>query len=309
MERIITLSELRKAVDEAYEENKSINEGEIDPRVASADPKSFGITLTLADGTTINKGDTSVMSPLGSISRIPIATILLSQNSPEQLIKKSGHCPCQSSHKDVKIPFSHRGIRAISAIEPVGDPDSKWNLIADSLINLMGSDPALDDKLYESEKKNAIDEQIENTLAKDGFFLYDDAAASIDLFLRAEAMTASTEQLAMMGATIAADGVNPTTQQICFDGAVSERIVAILASKGPHKMTLPWNIAAGLPAKSSFGGAIVGIYPGLLSIAAYSPALNPKGVSVKAAKAIISIMNKLQLSVFQSASIVVDKEK
>ena len=122
-------------------------------------------------------------------------------------------------------------------------------------------------------------------------------------------MTASTEQLAMMGATIAADGVNPSTKQICYDGANSERIVAMMAAKGPHKMTLPWNMMAGLPAKSSFGGAVLGIYPGVMAIAAYSPALNPKRVSIKAAHAIMSIMQELQLSVFQSAKVKVDTTK
>lgn len=308
MERIITLSEIRQAIDEAYEEVKSMKEGEVDTNV-STDDKPFAITITLADGTTVNKGDTKTAAPIGSIAKIPVASILLSQNSPCELVKKSGHCACQVQHKKVELPFSHRGIRAISAIEPVGDPDSKWNFIENAMINLMGSAPQLDDKYYEFEKNLAKTGDVENKLTEAGFYLYDNAAQSIDLFLRAQAMTATTEQLAMMGATIAADGVNPATKQICYDGANSERIVAMMAAKGPHKMTLPWSIMAGIPAKSSKSGQILGIYPGVMAIAAYAPALNPKGVSVKASHAIISIMNKLQLSVYQSASIKVDTTK
>lgn len=40
-----------------------------------------------------------------------------------------------------------------------------------------------------------------------------------------------------------------------------------------------------------------------MAIAAYSPALNPAGVSVKAAKAIIDVMQKLDISIFASAKV------
>ena len=68
-------------------------------------------------------------------------------------------------------------------------------------------------------------------------------------------------------------------------------------------MNGPWLVSTGLPAKSSFGGAVMGVYPGVMAIAAYSPALNAGGVSVKAARAIRYIMQKLDLSVFSSDSV------
>lgn len=148
MERKISLSDLRKAVDEAYEANKSTNEGEIDPRNACADPKAFGISVMLPDGTLINKGDTDVKSPLGSISKVALSTVLFSQNSPMELIKKSGQCACHKVHcKPKGLSFSAHGIRAFSALEPVGDPESKWNIYENRMIDLMGSSPALCDKL------------------------------------------------------------------------------------------------------------------------------------------------------------------
>ena len=62
-------------------------------------------------------------------------------------------------------------------------------------------------------------------------------------------------------------------------------------------------MAAGIPAKSSFGGAILGILPGTMAIAAYGAELNPAGVSIKAARAIISVMQKLDISIFSSARV------
>ncbi len=304
MERKISLSDLRKAVCDAYEANKSINEGEVDPRNVGADSKAFGISVMLVDGTLINKGDTDVKSPLGSISKVPLSTILFSQNSAMELIKKSGQCPCNKLPEKPKgLSFSAHGIRAFSAVEPVGDPESKWNLYENRMVDLMGSAPLLNDNIYESFEKEAKETKLQDTLAADGYYLYDDASLAIDLYLKALSMNASTEQLATMGATIAADGVNPVTGKTVFDGAITQNVVALMAAKGPHKMRAPWLIAAGIPAKSSYGGAILGVLPGVMAIAAYSPRLNPAGVSVKAAKAIIDIMRKLDVSIFASARV------
>lgn len=309
MERKISLSDLRKAVDEAYELVKSIKEGEVDPRNEGADAKQCGISVVLADGTVINKADTQVKVPMGAIVRVPLSSIMFTQNSPDELIKKSGQCPCHNhARKPKHLPVSAHTVRAFSAMEPVGDAISKWNIYEDRMIDLMGSAPELNDKVYGAIKKDVADDNTVNRLAESGYYLYDDAASAVDLTAKAEAMTASTEQLATMGATIAADGVNPVTGKVVFDGEISKNIVALMAAKGPHKMNGPWLVATGLPAKASFGGTILGIYPGVMAIAAYGPELNGHRVSVKAAKAIKYIMQKLDLSVFGSAKVTIVKD-
>lgn len=308
MERTIELSKFQRAVEEAYEEVKNRKEGAVSPLLHDVDTEKFGISLTFADGTVINKGDTDVASPVGAIAKVAVASILLSQNTPEELINKSGRCACSCARKcDSTLPHGHHIIRAISAMQPIGDPDSKWNLIEDRMTGMMGSAPLLDDALYRELTAKAEADNVENLLAQNDYYLYDDAPSSIDLAMRLKAMTATPAQLSMMGATIAADGVNPSTKSIVFDGSISERIVGMMAAKGPRRMTLPWNLLAGIPAKSSYAGSILGVFPGVFAIAAYSPLLNEAGVSDKAVRAIISFMNSLQLSVFQSAKLKVHK--
>ncbi len=306
MERKISLDDVRRAVEEAYEAVKSIKEGTIDPRNTRAKAGQFGITLTLADGTIISKGDTDVKSPMADISKVPLHSLLFTQNTPEELVKKSGMCPKDKVEKKPHGVGAH-GIRAFSAVEPTGDPDSKWDLYVGRVIDLMGSAPELDDQLYESEKRRVADDKVVDTLADAGYYLYDDAAMSVDLYTRARSMAASTGQLAMMGATIAADGVNPVTGKIVYDGAITQNIVGLMAAKGPHKMNAPWLVLSGLPAKRSWGGAILGIYPGVFAIAAYAPELNAAGVSIKAARAIIEVMRRLDMSLFASARVTIVK--
>lgn len=309
MTRTIKFDDLKAAVNEAYEQLKNDNEGTPDKTYSCGCTDNFGIAVVLTDGTTIKAGDTDCKAALGDIVKIPVSTCLLSQMSPDEIIKKSGKCPCACSTKAQKpeIPFSAHGIRAISAIEPTGDADGKWDIFSDRLINLMGTAPELDDKLYENLKKLAVNDDVENKIADSGYFLYDDAPIAIDAYIKASSMKATALQLATMGATIAADGVNPTNGQEVFDGRYAQNVVALMAAKGPHKMSMPWLMGAGIPAKSSLSGAMVAVMPGAFGIAAVSPMLNEAGISIKAAKAIKMIANKLDINVFASARVEIVK--
>ncbi len=312
MERKISLSDLRRVAEEAYEHVKNLPDGQADQRIECGDKKTFGISIVLTDGTIVNVGDTDVRMPMGDIVKIPVHEMLLTQRSVDDIIRMSGEgerCKGEKPRKPHGLGVSPHGIRAVSALEPKGDPDSKWNLMVDNLIDLMGGEaPVLDVRLYETlqaqNKTAGVKEAIENF----GYTLYDDAGLSIDLYTRLTAMRASSAQLAMMGATIAADGVCPRGGNHVFDGSLSQTIVGMMAAMGPHRISKPWLVATGLPAKSGFGGGVFGVLPGIMGIGAVTPGLNGAGTSEKGTKAIAYIMNKLGLSVFSSAKVTILKD-
>lgn len=307
--------DLEAAVAEAYESFKSDKEGTVDPKVADVKTNLFGIVVALPDGSLIVKGDTDAEFALGDLAQIPTATLLLQNNSPEELLKKSGACVETHIGEKApevrealkKLPLSRRLLRAVSAIEPTGDPDGKMDIISDNLISLLGGSPSLDDALYKEILKEAQEADTENVLAKAGFYLYDDAKIAIDIVAKLNALKVNAKQLATLGATILADGYNPVTKQNVFDGTISQRVVAAMATFGPARHVHGWLVGSGVPAMGSFSGAMLGIVPGTFAIAAYSPLLNEKGVSVKAAHAIRQIANKLQISAFSSARVEIEK--
>lgn len=312
MDRVIKLSELRDAINEAYDEYKNLDKGTVDPRVKDANTESFAISVALPDGTIINKGDTRTVFPMGQISRIPVTSLRIQQKMARKAAEKDQcdekACTCKANKKHVDkpdIPFGSRGIKAISKLEPKGDPESKWNFIENRLIALIGSAPQLDIKLYEELKKEFQDAKAVEAIDNSEYKLADDTKQSVDLYLRGLSMTVNTQELAEMGATIVADGVNPFTRQSVYDGVLSQRLVARLALKS-HKLRR-FIMKTGLPAAAGFGGGVVGVLPGVMSIAAYSPQLCDNGVSIKASRAIAYIMKKLNLSVFGSAKVVIEK--
>lgn len=312
MERTIKLSDLRNVVDEAYEQFKSIKEGTADSDFSKGGD-GFGVTLTLVDGTEVSKGDTETPFTLGSIVKVPLSVELLSQYGADELVKKSGRCGCCHHNGDGKVKkpeglaVSAHGVRAVSAVEPSGDPEGKMDVIISRIVAMTGSEPVLDDTVYKKRKAAVAAENTVDRLAEAGYYLYDDAALSIDIYAKLESLTMTTRQVAMMGATVAADGRNPVNGVPAFDGAISQNVMAMMAVHGPHKLNKAWLVMTGLPAKSGRGGGMLAILPGVLAIAAYSPELNEMGTSVKAARAIAYIAKKLDLNAFASAKVRVEK--
>lgn len=307
MERIIKMSDIKTAVVTAYDKFKKINvEGATpDTRASGMNAGKMGISVCLTDGSTFDVGDTRAQFAMGSILRIPLYLQLYTQMTPTQLLEKMGKCGCSNqSDNSVKPKGIHaKNIRLASLVQPIGDADGKMELLSGLMIGLMGSSPVLDDSLYRSSVRENLNKGVENTLASSGYELYDDATVAIDVATKLHSMLVTTSQLAEMGATIAADGVNPVTKQAVFDGSLAASVVAMMAVKGPKKIKRPWLMATGVPAMSSFGGGFITVIPGFGSIAAFAPELVHGYIPYKAAMAMKEIVGTLDLNVFASSRV------
>lgn len=308
MERKISFNDVTKAVEEAFEQFKSDKEGAVDPRVqGDSKPDTFGISVTLADGRTFDKGDTTIQVPLGPVAKLPLSLVLMSQNRGDELFNKSCCCGCKKGARpDIELPFGKHGLRTVSAIVPQGDPDGKFKVITDMVYALTASERGFSDSLYNYYTSTIKANNIVENLTNAGARLYDDVAQSLDVYARVLSLKLSVSQMSVMGATVAADGRNPVNGEYAFEGKYAAPAVAMMASHGKHFIKR-WIVKTGMPAKKSFTGAMLAVLPGFGAIAAYSPEINEHGVPVKAAKAIAYIAEKLGLNVFASARVCVEK--
>lgn len=311
-ERKITTADIEAAVKNVYEKylNKE-NDGSVDTRLKDVDPSKFGIVAMLADGTVFTAGDTEVRSPMGGIANIPVLAQLRIQREGSDT-KCPGKCVFakdRNSHdtKPHGMPVSVNGVRLMSVVEPLGDPEGKWDMVISLTQAMMGESPELNDALYRSMTAANESADVENAMAQKGFYLFDDAPLSIDLYTKLTAMEATPMQYAAMGATLAAMGYNPSTGRQVMDRKIAPRVIAAIAVKGPHHLSMPWLIKSGTPARTSFGGAMVGVMPGVMAVAAYSPLVDENGVSIKARKAIHHVMKELGLNMFAGENIVIER--
>lgn len=303
----IPLVDLVNVVNRAYEMNKGDERGVLDRRIASADTSKFAIAVVLADGTSVKRGDCEVYTPLGDIAGIATSVVLLSQYQHDEMVRECGLCQCFSHIKKEDIPICPHSLCAVSAVRPIGDTDAKWGVLADNLIDMIGSEPRLNDDLYRAMTDEYHSHNVIEALAGAHVKLLDDAEPSLDLLTRLTSLQVTTGQLAMMAATIAADGRCPRSSKVVFDRTITPRVVTLMALDGQHRLRRQWMMRTGLPARFSFGGAIVGVLPGVMGIAAYSPLLSDVGISVRATKAITHITTSLGLNVFSADLVQITK--
>ncbi len=305
-------SQIREAVNEAYNKFKDQKGGanaNYIPFLANVPSDLFGIAVCLPDGEVIETGDTNYVFGIESVSKVLTAVLVLKQAGAKELLEKIGAdatgLPFNSImaillEKDhPSTPLVNAGaIAACSMVKPVGNSDAKWAAIEQNMADLCGSKLTLLEELYKSETATNFNNKSIAWLLKNYGRIYDDPDMSLDLYTRQCSMGVTAKQLAVCGATLANDGLNPVTKSQVFDATLTSKIVSLIATVGFYQTTGDWLYTSGIPAKTGVGGGIMGVMPGRFGIAAFAPPLDEVGNSVKAQSAIKYITNKLGVNIF-----------
>ncbi|MDE5628039.1 MAG: glutaminase A [Muribaculaceae bacterium] len=321
MDKTITHSMIKEAVEEAYSECKNISGGhnaDYIPFLANIDPSLFGISVTLPDGTTFNAGDTEYKFGIESVSKVLTAILVLKQYGADAVLKQIGAdatgLPFNSifaillENDHPSTPLVNAGaITACSMVEPKGDSWGKWEAIINNITALCGSEAQVLDELYRSESETNFNNRAIAWLLKNYNRIYDDVPMSLDLYTRQCSVGITASQLSICAATIANGGVNPVTGEKVFEAELAPKITTLISSVGFYQNTGDWLYTSGIPAKSGVGGGVLGVMPGVMGIAAFAPPLDEAGNSVKAQAAVKAVMNKLGLGVFNGDRVTVVK--
>ncbi len=317
MSRLITRQEIAEAAEGAYTMARVDNGGHnahYIPYLANVPSDLFALTVTLPDGEVFSFGDDAYVFGIESVSKVASAILAMKQWSPEMVLRKIGAdatgLPFSSifsillENDHPSTPLVNAGaISTCSMVKPLGNPVGKWKAIVDNMVSLFGSEPQLIDELYRSESDTNYNNRSMTWLLKKHDRLYDDPMMSLDLYTRQCSLGVTCRQLSAMAATIANGGVNPLTGERSFPEEISPKIVSMMASVGFYQHTGDWMFSSGLPAKTGVGGGIVGVLPGLLGIAAFSPRLDQAGNSVRAQAAIKQFMQTLGLGIYNSTQV------
>lgn len=319
MDITLTKSQIREAVNEAYANCKDLKGGanaNYIPYLANIDSNLFGISVTLLDGTVINVGDTGYKFGIESVSKVLTAILILKQYGAEAVLQQIGAdatgLPFNSifaillENDHPSTPLVNAGaITACSMVEPKGDSWGKWEAIINNITALCGSEAQVIDELYKSESETNFNNRSIAWLLKNYNRIYDDVTMSLDLYTRQCSVGITSQQLAVCAGTIANGGVNPVTKEKVFERELSAKITTLISSVGFYQNTGDWMYTSGIPAKSGVGGGVLGVYPGVMGIAAFAPPLDEAGNSVKAQAAVKYVMKKLGLGVFDGNRVTV----
>jgi glutaminase len=190
---------------------------------------------------------------------------------------------------------------ATTSLVPGASAEERWANVHDGLSRFAGRRLEHDDRVYQSEaatnQRNAGIAHLPHGYG----CVYCDPDEAIDVYTKQCSLLVTARDLAVMGATLAAGGVNPVTQERVVSAATSRRVLAAMATAGLWKRSGNWLYDVGLPGKSGVSGGIVTVSPGKGALATFSPKLDAAGNGVRGCLTTRFLSERLGLNLFASA--------
>ena len=311
--RCWTKEEIEAVVDEAFEKYKDYKGGEnasYIPFLAKVPSDLVAVSVSLPDGTIINRGSTDYRFAIESISKVCTLALALKQKGSKAVRIKVGTSPtglpfnsvmALELHGDRPLsPLVNAGAMATVSLLDSKDQEERWQQILEFQRKLMSEKVALSDEVNESEQTTNFHNRAIAWLLYSAGNMYCDPMEACTVYTRQCSTLVSANDLALLAGTLANKGVHPVTGEEVLDGQLVPRVLAEMAMEGLYDGSGDWAYEVGLPGKSGVGGGLLAVAPGQMGIAAFAPPLDKAGNSVKAQKIVGYIARKLGLNLYDA---------
>src|SRR4051812_16065168 len=300
---------IERAVKNAYDSAKGENSGknaDYIPALAQVPSDLFGVAVVTVDGRVYKAGDVDHTFSIQSCSKIFTLCHVMQESGDKVILDKIGVEPTGDKFNSIKAieqgagnadnPLVNAGAIATVSLIKASNADERWEKLLNTYNRFAGEKLKLLEDVYKSEaESNFRNRGIANVLFNSKH-LYAEPMECTDVYTKQCSVGVTAKQLAVMGATLANNGVNPVTKETCIDAKYVPKVLAVMLTCGFYDESGTWTWGSGLPAKTGVGGGIVAVAPGKMAIVGFSPRLNEAGNSVRGAKAILSIDQELGLN-------------
>src|SRR4051794_23856295 len=309
-------AQVEAVVREAYDKFKTDTGGknaDYIPYLAQVDSKLFGIAIVTTDNQTLSMGDIKYAFSIQSISKVFSQALAMEELGPDKVFEKVGNEPTGRAFNSVFAvadmpthtgnPYVNAGAISTVSLIFAKTADEKWSKILDFYSRAAGEKLTLIDDVYKSEAATNTGNKALSMLLAKYDRIYADPFESVDVYTKQCSVGVNAVQLARMGATLANNGINPTTGEQVIKAEDIPHILSTMMMAGLYDGSGGWAWHVGLPAKSGVGGGIVAIVPGKGAIAVFAPPLDDAGNSVKAQEVIEYVANKLNYNLYSPSSV------
>ncbi|MGB3307098.1 MAG: glutaminase [Thermomicrobiales bacterium] len=190
------------------------------PEPAKADPDMFGISLVSVVGHCYSAGDTRREFTMQSISKPFVYALALEDIGLEAVLERVGAEPSGRAFNAISLekgtgrranPMVNAGvILATSLVQAETDAD-RFERIRETISAFAGRPLDMDVAVYRSEWDAGDRNRALAYLMKSAGALRADVDTTVDVYFRQCALLVTTDDLAMMAATLAHGGVHPRT--------------------------------------------------------------------------------------------------
>jgi glutaminase len=279
------------------------------PELARADPDHFGIVLATVDGRVHAVGDWSVPFTIQSVSKAFTYGDALKRLGRAAVLAKVGVEPTGEAFNAIVLdeaanrpfnPMVNAGAIVVSnLIEGSSRVEREREMLA-VLGEFAGREIAFDWAVFKSEAATGHRNRAIAYLMLNAGMLDLSPDDALDIYFKQCSALVTCKDLAVMGATLANDGVNPLSGLRVLPADCVQDVLSVMYGCGMYDYAGQWSFDVGLPAKSGVSGGLVAVAPGKFAIAFYAPRLDRFGNTVRGVKACKKISEALSLHAFFS---------
>ncbi len=278
------------------------------PEPSASEHDRFGICLATVDGYTYRAGDADVGFALQSLSKVFVYGLALADHGRDEVLRRVGVEPSGDAFNSLVFdehtnrPFNPMvNAGALATTDMVrGDSDAeKLERVLDTLRRYAGNDAlAVDPATFDAEHRGADHNRATAYLMRSTGMLGGDVEATLARYLRACAVQVTCRDLAVMAATLANGGTNPTTGDLALPRERVRDVLSVMYTSGMYDFAGEWAYEVGVPAKSGVSGGLLAVIPGKMGIGVYSPGLDRFGNSVRGTRVCKELSERLGLHLF-----------
>jgi glutaminase len=279
------------------------------PQLGKIDPQKFGIAVATNDGRVLVAGDADEAFSIQSISKVFTLTLALGEVG-DALWKRVGREPSGNPFNSIvqlehengipRNPFINAGAIVISDIMLAGHRPRETIGEIVRFIRFLADDDtiAIDHAVAASEQATGFRNFALANYMKSFGNLRHPPELSLGVYFHQCAIAMSCRQLAMAGRFLANDGRHPETGHSVVSAERARRIASLMLTCGHYDGSGEFAFKVGIPGKSGVGGGILGIVPGVGSMAVWSPGLNANGNSQLGSIALEMLAKAMNWSIF-----------
>lgn len=302
-----TISRIIQRLYDKYQTNGDGAVADYIPELSKADPNWFGISVFTTDGHGYEVGDSQQAFTIQSISKAFTFGMILDEHGAEAVDRRIGVEPSGEAFNSISLdpttgrplnPMINAGAIAATGMVSGDGFDDRFEKIRQRFSQFAGRELGVDEAVYASESSSGFRNRAIAYLLRNFEMLDDPVDESVEVYFKQCSILVTCRDLAVMAASLANDGINPITGERVLSHRHVEKVLSVMSTCGMYDYSGEWIASVGLPAKSGVGGGVMGVLPGQLGVAVFSPLLDPKGNSVRGIKSFEEFSKLFNLHLF-----------
>lgn len=278
------------------------------PALAKVSNQKLAMAVYTNDGKVIKSGDADEAFSIQSISKALSLTLAMVLYKPEEIWDRVGKEPSGQAFNSMiqlemeqgipRNPFINAGAIVVADLLSSRLSAPRQRLL-EFARQLSGDTHIVYDKVVAASEMMHSDRNAAIAYLMRAFGNFDnDVIPVLNNYFHACALKMSCVDLAKTFSYLANKGVSVQTGKQIVTPTQTKQLNALLATCGLYDGAGEFAYRVGMPGKSGVGGGIIAIVPGEMTIAVWSPELDPSGNSLAGTQALELFSEKIGRSIF-----------